>query len=467
MGTGVRPHRRRESGAGALEYVGTITVAALLVAALVLAIGPGDRIVNAVRVAVCEIFAGEDCGARTSDITEALPACQVYSQDYSLLGEATVFSVNLGAEGKLTLTQEVDPDGTERWLVQESGGGQIGAHIMFGQEGKFGLGEGLNAEAKSVLTADGGRTFEFGSEEEARDYMTAAAQQAGKEAAANASPLPRFADMYLADKITGTSYEQPGDPVSYYMEIGSESSAGATASAAAAGADVSGGNAHVLGAKHEPGRDGESDKTTIYYKGTQELAGQLQVLGQGPDGKVKGEVVLAVTMQDGKPVSAKIEAAGQVRSGFFSSGSMDVPLGGKLPDGAASIGLDGGQTVQGRIALEMDLTNTANVDALADVTESVGMPILPGYGTPGYQDPAESVTNLRDRFTEGGPQEGATLTGQKFEGSEAKFEVGFFAGDLVTFGAGGNVATSTARATDALYYAPGYGLVQWQGCGDE
>lgn len=450
-----------------LEYTGTIVVAAVLVGAIVLALGPGDRIVNAVRVAVCEIFAGENCGAHTSDITDALPACQVYSQDYSLHGEATVFSVNAGGDGKLTLTKEVAPDGTERWLVQESGGAQIGAHVMFGQEGKFGLGEGLNAQAKSVITADGGRTFEFDSEEQARDFMTAAAQEPGKRAAARTSPLPDFLDDAIADTVTGTSYEQPGDPVSYYMEVGSENSAGATASVAAAGADVSGGNAHVLGAKIEPGRDGESDKTTVYYKGTQELAGQLQVLGKGPNGKAQGEVVVAVTMQDGEPVSAKIEAAGQVRGGFFSSGEMDVPLGGKLPDGTGTIALDGGATVQGRVALELDLTNPDNVDALADVTQSTGMPILPNHGTPGHQDPVEAVSNLRDRFTEGGPQEGATLTGQKFEGSEAKFEVGFFAGDLITFGAGGNVATSTARATDAFYYAPGYGLVQWQGCGDE
>ena len=103
-----------------LEYTAMVVVAAMLVGAVMIAVGPGNRIVTTVEVAVCEILGGEDCAARTSDITEALPACEVYSQDYDLHGEATVFSVNLGGGGKLNLKEEVSPDGTSRWLVEES-----------------------------------------------------------------------------------------------------------------------------------------------------------------------------------------------------------------------------------------------------------------------------------------------------------------------------------------------------------
>lgn len=458
--------RRPESGAGALEYIGTIAVAAFLVVALVLAIGPGDRIVNAVRAAVCEITGGENCAAiATADLTEHLPSCEVFTEGYDLHGEVTVFSANAGANGSLTLKKAVAPDGTERWLVQESAGVQLGAHGMIGQEGKFGVGESLSAEAKATLTADGGRTFAFGSEEVAREYMDAVIQQGGKEIAAAVSPLPRIVDMWAADTLTGTSYESPGDPMAYYGEVGTAVTVGAEGSVPVGGASVEGSQTQVLGVKYEPGQGGDSPKTTFYYKGTQELAGQLQILGQGPNGAAQGEIVVAVTMQEGEPVSAKIEAAGKVRGGFFASGAREVPLGGKLPKtGSAALGVDSGNFVQGKVALEMDLTNPDSLDALADVTDSVGMPILPGYGTPGYQDPAEAVSGLRDRFTEGGPAEGATLTGQVFEGSEGQFEVGFFAGEVLTFGAGGHVATSSAEATDAFYYAPGAGFVQWQGC---
>lgn len=456
--------RRPESGAGALEYIGTIAVAAILVVAVALSVGSGDRVLNAVKVAVCEILGGEDCGAQTTDITEALPTCEVYTEGYKLHGEATAFSINLGANASLTLKQDVAPDGTERWLVQESGGAELGVHAMFGQEGKFGVGEGLSAEAKAKLTASGGRTFAFDSETEARDYMEAAVQQAGKEAAAAGSPLPRGVDMWIADKVTGTSYEQPGEPLAYYGEVGSQVTGGAGAAAPGAGANVEAGRTNVLGVKHEPATDGKGPRTTFYYKGSQELAGQLQVVGQGPDGSLRGEVVVAVTMEDGQPGSAKIEASGKVRAGFFAEGNMNVPLGGNLPSGSAALGVDGGDFVQGRVALEMDLTNPDNLDALADVTQSTGMPILPENGTPGYQDPGESMAGLRDRFAEAGPAGGATMTGQVFDGSEGKFEVGFFAGDLIAFGAGGHVGTSTTRATDAFYYAPGTGFVQWQGC---
>ena len=80
---------------------------------------------------------------------------------------------------------------------------------------------------------------------------------------------------------------------------------------------------------------------------------------------------------------------------------------------------------------------------------------------------SEMCIRDRNRFTQGGPAEGATVTAQAFEGSEHQFEVGFFAGDLVAFGAGGHVGTSTTRATDAYYYAPGSGFVQWKGCDGE
>lgn len=267
----------------------------------------------------------------------------------------------------------------------------------------------------------------------------------------------------LVDEVV--AQQGPLGPVAYYGEVGATVTVGAEGSVPVGGAGIEGAQAQVLGVKHEPGTGGESGKTTFYYKGTRELAGQLQVLGQGPDGALKGEVVVALTMQDGEPVSAKIEAAGKVRAGFFAQGEMDVPLGGKLPKaGSAALGVDSGNFVQGKVALEMDLTNQANLDALADVTQSVGMPLLADHGTPGYQDPAEAVSGLRDRFTDGGPVEGATLTGQVFEGSESKFEVGFFAGELLTFGAGGHLATSSTEATDAFYYAPGTGFVQWQGC---
>ena len=449
--------RRRERGASALEYVGVALIVAVVIASVVIVITPGS-VGAGIQRAWCLITSGQSCPALEKPIDALLPECEINSTEFAGEVEASVFSVNLGANGTATMATVKNADGETKYTVSFSGGGKLGAHVMFGEKGEFGLGEGLSAEAKAAYTAEGGVTFEFDSQEEAKNFIKGTAKEAAKWAVAvQAGPLMGPVKGGL-DWLTG-SYNPPA-PKEYYVQLGTKGSAEVVA-AAGPEAKLSVEGTHALGMKVSPARDGQSAKYTVYYKGSQELAAEL---GLGGSGEV--EVQVAVTYQDGKPVSAAIEGAGKISSAFLASGegANKIPLGPKAA-GAPSVGIGAQGIVKGKVALELDLTNPDNMNAFADALQSTGMPILPNNGTPGYQDPVTAVQALADRFTKAGPRGGATLTAQKFEGTALEGNAGLWAGDLLAFGAGLKGGMTGLQATDAAYYDPTVGgMVLWRRC---
>ncbi len=467
MGARARLRAGHDRGQVASEYLGVIVVVVAIVLVLVtVSTGFGRQVGQGVLAAICRITGGS-CSTEPVDLEARLPDCEVYSEDYTVKGEATVFSVNLGANGKLALRKVIDAAGATTFLVDQQVGADLGAHIMFGEEGKFGIGEGLAAEAKAGLTGSGSRTYAFDSEQAARDFMLASAEEPGKQAVKSAVPVGGGLVKWGLDKITGTKYEPPAAGVKEYLvETGTKYSAGASAEAGIGGAEVGAEGLQVLGVKVEPGSGGTPDKQTIYVKANQALLGSLEILSQGPSGKLEGEGVVGITLQDGRAVAASVDVAGQVKSSFLAgSDTGDIPLGKSLPKGSGSLGVSSAATKQGKVSLNLDLTDPANRTAFADALNSVGLPVMPHAGTPGYQDPVRAGAALVDRFRSSGPAGGASLTAQAYDGSESSFEVGFFAGDLLTFGAGGEVGTSSKALTTSLYYDPSRGMVPWKRCG--
>ncbi len=465
---------RGDQGQGTLEYVGVAVLLGIVLAALgAAALGVDTKMVQAVHTVICKVTAGECSGGPAAvDLEATLPDCEVYSEDYAVQGEVTVFSVNLGGNGKLALREVIGADGTKTYLVDQQAGADVGAHIMFGEKGQFGLGEGLAAEVKAGLTGKASRTFAFASEQDARDFIEASAAEIGKQGV-KASLPPGIGDVakWGLDKLTGTHYKEPASgPTEYFFEGGQKISAGADAAAgieAGVGAEA----AQVLGVKVTKGAkssDGSAapDRYTVYLKGNGKLNGELGVLGQGPGGTFDGETVVGISYENGTPVEMSIESAGKVKSALLGKGSTgDIPLGNKLPSGSGSLGVDAGATQQGKVALTLDLKNADNRRAAADLMNSVGIPVMSADGSPGYQDPASAAAALVDRFRTAGPAGGASITAQRYDGAEAAFQVGFFAGDLLTFGAGGEVSTSSSTATTSLYYDPSQGMVPWRRCG--
>jgi hypothetical protein len=466
--------RRRlhgDEGQGTLEYVGVAVLMAVVFGVIGgSALGLDGKLVQALSTAVCRITGGE-CSqpGQTTDLESKLPDCEVYSEDYAVQGEVTVFSVNLGANGKLALREVIGADGKKTYLVDQQVGADLGAHIMFGEEGTFGLGEGLSAELKGGLTGKGSRTFAFDDEADARAFIEASAAEVGKQGVKHSLP-PGIGDLahWGLDKLTGTEYHEPkAGPQEYFFEGGQKISAGADAAAGLEGG-VGLEGTQLLGVKVTKATDGSDkpDRYTVYVKGSGKLDGELGILGQGPSGEFEGETVIGISYENGQPVEMSIETAGKVKSSLLGKGDLgEIPLGNNLPAASGELGVDVGATEQGKVTLTLDLADADNRRAVADVMNSVGIPVMRDDGTPGYQDPAEATAALVDRFRTAGPAGGASLTSQHYEGSDGKFQVGFFAGDLVTFGAGGEVSTSNQTATTSLYYDPSKGMVPWRRCG--
>jgi hypothetical protein len=459
---------RGDTGQGTLEYVGVAVLMAVVFAVIGgSALGLDTKMAQALGRAICTITNGDCSATQATDLETRLPDCEVYSEDYAVQGEVTVFSVNLGGNGKLALREVIGADGSKTYLVDQQIGGDLGAHVMVGEEGKFGLGEGLGAQAKAGLTGKGSRTFAFDDEKDARAFIEASATEIGKQGLEHSLP-PGIGALakWGADKLTGTSYHEPEQgPQEYFFEGGAKISGSADAEAgleAGVGAEGS----QVLGVKVTKGQDGAPDRQTVYVKGNSKLNGELGILGQGPSGAFEGESVVGITFENGSPMEASVEVAGKVVSSLLGKGDLgELPLGRNLPTGSGTLGVEAGGTQQGKVALTLDLMQPDNRRAFADLMSSVGLPVLPDDGTPGYQDPASAALALGDRFRQGGPAEGASVTAQAYEGAEGKFQVGFFAGDLLTFGAGGEVSTSNSTATTSLYYDPARGMVPWRRCG--
>ncbi|GAB3592206.1 hypothetical protein GCM10027446_12390 [Angustibacter peucedani] len=469
----IRRRLRGDQGQGTLEYVGVAVLMGLVFAVMGgSALGLDTKMVQAVNTVICKVTNGSCAGNGPTDLEAKLPDCEVYSEDYAVKGEITVFSVNLGANGKLALREVIGADGKKTYLVDQQVGADVGAHIMFGEEGKFGLGEGLGAQVKAGLTGKGSRTFAFDNEKDARAFIEASAAEVGKQGV-KASLPPGVGDIakWGLDKITGTEYKEPKEgPKEYFFEGGTKISGSANAEAGIE-AGVGAEGAELLGVKVTKGEtaaDGSTkpDRYTVYVKGNSKLNGELGILGVGPTGELEGESVIGISYENGQPVEMSLETAGKVKSSLLGKGDLgDIPLGKNLPKASGSLGVDVAGTEQGKVALTLDLTNSDNKRAVADVLNSVGIPVMTADGTPGYQDPATATQALVDRFKNAGPAGGASITAQKYEGSDGKFQVGFFGGDLLTFGAGGEVSTSNQSAVTSLYYDPAKGMVPWRRCG--
>jgi len=434
-----------------------IAAAALIVGMIAAAILQGN-VGPQVTAAICRLFGGDCASASEVAIDTKLPECELASTAYEGTAEASVFSVNLGGDATLTLKQVITNKGETKWVVEQAGSLKVGGHVMWGADAKVGLRAGASANLKAGLKAKGAASFDFTSEKEAQQFIQDVAKEAARYAGASmtgpAAPFTKWA----IDQTTGGPLTYP--PVSeYYVEGGLDVS-GDLKAAAGLEASLAMSGSGALGTKVKPGPTPKDTEYTFYYKGNNELAAALGLADVGG----KSELVVGVTYKDGKPMKASIDAAGNFDASWALSG--ELPKGNIFGQpGKGSIGVNVTGTKKAKLSLELDLTNTQNRDALANVFQSTSTAILPGSGKPGAQDPREAVAALRDRFAQGGPREGATFTVQMFDGATGEFEVGFFAGNVVAFGGGGPVSMTALKATDAAYYDPDVGgMARWRRC---
>ena len=438
-----------ERGASGLEYAGILLIAAIVVGvvtAVVLASGVAPK----AQAAFCSIVQME-CGGDEDEVAidMLLPPCEVNSTSITAGAEATVFSVNVGAEGTGILAEVRNTDGSTTWDLTISGGGSLGAHVMAGVEAEAAGagGVGKSAEIRAAVAAHGGVTYTFATEQEARDAIAGFAGEAAKGVGSVIVSGPTAPiTKWTLDQIFGT-YTPPAAS-SYWIEGGLQASGSASASLGLE-LEVAMAASNGIGLLVTPGRGGESNSYTVYHRGTAELGVQF---GAGVEGGV--ESVVGVTYRDGVPVEASIQVAGDVSAGLFATGTVDL----------ADLAGVGAETTAGTAMLTLDLTNRANHDALANALQSVGMPVL-GEGIPGYESPPEAFAALTDRFASGGPRQGATVTTQTFDGGTFSADAGVWGGKGLTFGGGAAAGVDTLSSTGAWVYDPDVGgMVQWMRC---
>jgi hypothetical protein len=466
-GTG-NARRGDDAGQTSTEMAGLVLVVTMVIGAL-LPLGVGQQIGVGIETAICRLFGG---GACSSGPASHVPPdkCTVLSHSGEVGIDVTVFSVDVGGTGKLTLLKRIDAQGQAHWYVQQRGEARLGVDFLFGEKANLGdLGEGVSAEVKALGTAGGGTTMEFKDEHAAHDFMTAAAHEPIKQVANWFDPTSMFTGTgivhWLADKLDGHSYRPP-PPTEVFVEAGGRVDGSISANGGDASIGGKAGVAAVAGVKLTSGPDGPHH--TIYVKLTAESAATLGLfnVASGEVGR-KGEVTVGIEYNAaGKPVNASLEAAGQLKAQFGpdakgASGTLGK-IAGFSPQGAPKVGATIGGGELGKIKLNIDLTQGDNANVVADALHSVGVPVLTKEGSRTTPDVITGLTGLYGLFDQGAPGTSIAVTTYGVTGSG--LSGGVKGGDGLTFGVEGGYKFEDQKLKDAWYYLPGQGFVKWQQC---
>lgn len=456
--------RDPESGQVSAELMGMLVVVAGIIAVLAGA-GFGGQISGSISAAVCRI-AGGTCSVETPS-HEPTSECETLSESGEAGADVVVFSVDVGATGKYTVSRTVDKDGKEHWYVTLAGEGRAGADVMLGEKAHLGdFGEGVSAEVKALLKGGGGAKYEFGNENDARDFLKDAEHEAVKQGL-----LPSWQDPFglghkLMDAIDGHSFNPP-PPKEVYFEGGGQidGSADAVAGVGSAGLSLSG--SAVVGVKVTQTDHGPEQ--TVYTKVSSDTALKLGLFeAVEGEGKVSNEVVVGITYNDkGEATAASLDLAGSLKGQL----SGKAPIGPKTklgdfaglkPEGTPKFTGGAGGSFTGKAQLKIDLTKGNNRDVFADGLHSLGVPLLTGDGTGSTPNPIDGVKGVYDLFDSGA--DGTQMTVTTYTGDSSNDKLAIKGGDVLTFGVEGGLKFENRDIADGYYYSPGNGFVKWNAC---
>jgi hypothetical protein len=160
---------RRSAGQASLEYVAVIAFVAALLAAAGPAAGAGGiprAVAHGIRVGIC-IVASDVCSPGEARAA-GLGPCPLASRMDGLEGGVTVFSVDLGARGTLTVTHQSDGTVTAALATSRRAGlsGGLGASASAGP-----LAFDFGASATAGLRVTAGRGWTFPDERRAHAFL--------------------------------------------------------------------------------------------------------------------------------------------------------------------------------------------------------------------------------------------------------------------------------------------------------
>lgn len=382
-----------DAGVGTLEYVGIVTLAAVLVTALVLTL-TSFRLGEHVAAALCRITQatglGGDCETSVRTPEDHVPpeACVVSADGREDNGSLTVVVTVKGGEKWLV---EKLGDGTYRLTRADSGGVSIGVGVGFDfsvtSDGQN-YGVGAKASANVGLVVGGGESYIARSDAEARRILDHKRNDETKDMwFGDDNPLRDGVD-WLNEQLGGSNEFEQLDPDEWFVEGGFEADASAGLNAIGVAADAEATVAAYLGRKSR--KDGTS---TDYLRATMGINGGLQghtIDGPGYDlykqFTLDGEMGAVMEVDrdaDGNPVALRIRSV-----------TSWNPVGDQSYDGPR--GIDGALDYTERV-VQIPLETDADRRLATRVMHAAGVPYYPGI-----TDEVDLPQAVRDRFDPAG-----------------------------------------------------------------
>lgn len=260
-----------QRGSGSLEFLGVVTLAAVLVAGTVGAVVASDPAIrDTIWARICQIMGG-DCAASDAPSNQAFKPhdCDVATSRDSV--DATVDVAFVRLEGGGSVQRVTKSNGDIEITV--AGEGRVGVVGSVGGRGELELGGtkiGASAEAEAAATggASGGETFVFRDPDKADEFESYVKREFGEDVAGTFSPV--FRGLNWA--YEGITNEEPpaNDGVQkWFVQADAAAEAQASGSVGygtSAGADASA--MRSLGTEFDRGDpdDATDDTRTVYYE---------------------------------------------------------------------------------------------------------------------------------------------------------------------------------------------------------
>ncbi|UZN02146.1 hypothetical protein [Cellulomonas sp. S1-8] len=368
---------RGDAGVGTLEYIGIITLAAVLITALLLSVTSlrAREHVAAAACAIAEAFGqGGGCGTGPDENRDP--------EDY-IPPEECVVSSN-GQDDSSSVTVVVTVEGGERWVIEQLGDGTY--RLTRAREGGIGIGVGVGfdvsvtndnetygvgatADASAAIVVGGGESYIAKTPEEAQRILDHKRNDETKDLwFGDDNPLRDGAD-WVNEHLGGSNEYEQLDPDEWFLEAGIEGEASAGATALVATADAEATLEAYLGRTSR--KDGTS---TDYLRASMGISGGLEghaVTASGYDiykqFTLDGEAAAVMEVdrdEDGNPVAFRIRSV-----------TSWNPVGDESYSGAG--GIDGDPSYTERV-VEIPLETAADRELATRVMHAAGVPYYPG-----------------------------------------------------------------------------------------
>lgn len=368
-----------ERGSGSLELVGVVVMAAVLVAALVGAVGAQDpRIRDAIWAQICTITGGECSVADAPSNVAFKPGeCELYSGENRVNATVDVTFVRLGGGGVVQRTEKSNGD-IEVTLLHEARGGLVASA---GGKGELTLGEtkvgaGWQAEASATGGYQSGETYVFTDSAQADDFQDYLQRELAEDSAFSLNPIAGTVNAAF-EKFTGEEAPANNGVQKTYVRYDGTAEGSVSGSLGyGASAEAEASAMLALGSELDRGKDAgdaSDDTTTDFYQVDWSVgldAGLPMV--KGISGSYSPSGIVKVTRDaGGEPIAVQIvdRAAGGFQIGLNANDGSTTGIDPTAPEQALDgwgLKLTGGDSSSTVITQTLDLDSPERQQAFDD-----------------------------------------------------------------------------------------------------